>query len=144
MNGLSLWKWVELGKIFDGARNIHMKYLLALRGYIIFWQSILSLCILNREGPSQSGVFEVYYFATTKLIYLSMLFISTNVKIWISLGGSINFLPTNHKMTRDKSDFSHAKPSSEVGSPVLSPAFLGVSSVMSLVCRIQTRAGHCC
>lgn len=104
-----------MGKNFDRAKNIHMKYLLALRGYIIFWQSVLSLCILNRESPSQSRVFKVYSFATRKLMYLSMLFISINVKIWNSPGTSISFLPTNCRMTRSKSDFPYASHHQKLG-----------------------------
>lgn len=144
MNGIKFMKMSWIGENFWWSQKYPYEIFACSEGIYHFLKSILSLCILNGEGPSQSGVFKVYYFATTKLIYLSMLFISINVKIWNSPGGNIHFLPTNHKMSRDKSDFSHAKPSSEVGSPVSSPAFLGVSSVMSLVCRIQTRAGHCC
>lgn len=94
-----LYKWAELEKNFDRAKNIHVKCLLALRSCIIFWQSVLS-CILNSESLHQSRILKVYSFATRKLIYLNILFI--NVKIWNSTGASVSFLLTKCKMTRNE------------------------------------------
>lgn len=32
-----------IGKIFDRSKNVHMKFVLALRGYIIFWQCFVTV-----------------------------------------------------------------------------------------------------
>lgn len=135
-----------IGKNFwQGQRFSHE--ILALRGYIVFFFYILSLCSFISESPSQCRIFQVYSFATRKLIYFDT--ISISVKIWNPTGASVRFSPAESKTVRNKSSFSCASRRRMLGvlcweaASLSGAAVCGIQACRTLAVCSQASEGVC-